>query len=146
MYSLPQGSMAKHLLASIETNPAARAVILLASIAAIRTCRQEPVRCAALFGLRGYAISCLQAAMSDPETRYSDSTALAIASMGNFELYLGCEDIRDIHIQGLACLRQARRGTMDWITDRVLSWMQTVGVADISRGASVVLKYHPIET
>jgi hypothetical protein len=146
LHSLPKGSLAKTLLTSLETDPAARAAILLTSIAAIRRCRQEPLQGAALFSLRGYAISCIQAAMSDPETRYSDSTALAIVSMGNFERCFGSEEAYSTHAQGLAFWKDIRGGSMDWVLASVLSWMQSIGIADVSRSTSVVLERFPIET
>ena len=142
LHSLPKGSFAKILLTSLETDPAARAAILLASVAAIRRCRQEPLQGAALFSLRGYAISCIQAAMSDPATRYSDNTALAIVSMGNFERYFGSEEAYGTHTHGLAFLKDVRGGSMDWALASVLSWMQSVVIADVSRSASVVLRTH----
>jgi hypothetical protein len=146
LYSLPRGSLVKIMLTSIETDPAARAAILLTSIAAIRRCRQEPVRCAALLGLRGYAMNCIQAATSDPGTRYGNGTAVAMVSMGNFERYYGCEQASGAHTQGLACLRHVRGASIDWVLDSVLSWMQTIGAADVSRSTSVVLERFIIGT
>jgi hypothetical protein len=144
-HSLPKGTLAKHLFASIETNPAARAAILLTALVSIRTCRQEPIRRAALFSMRGYAIRCLQTVMNDPEARYSGSTAMAIVSMGNFERYLGYEEVYQTHIQGLASWRDARRGSVDWALDEVLSWMENVGDDDISRNAYAILEHLPME-
>jgi hypothetical protein len=145
-HSLPTGTLEKTLLAGVGTHPTALAAILLTSVASIRSHRQEPLRCSAMFSLRGYAISCIQAAMSNPETRYSDSTALAIVSMGNFERYFGSEEAYGVHSQGLACLRTVRGGSIDGIFDSILSWMGTMRAADVSRGTSVVLERFPIET
>jgi hypothetical protein len=146
IHSLPKGTLAKHLFASIESNPAARAAILLTALVSICTYRQRPIQYQALFSLRGFAIRCLQTAMSDPETCHSGSTAMAIVSLGNFERYLGREDVHQTHIQGLASWRHAHGGSVDWALDRVLLWMETVEDDDISRNASVILECLPIET
>ena len=139
--SLPRGSFEQRLLVSVETNPAARAAMLLTCLATIRTRRQESLRCPAILGLRGYVIGCIRAVMSDPEARCSDSTAFAIVSMGNFERIFGCEDVYQTHIQGLTCWRNASGGSTGWISDRILSWLVGMGVADISEGVGAVLEH-----
>jgi len=138
-YSLPTGSLQKHLMDGIATDPAARAAILICAVGAIRSYRQASLQCAHLFGLRGYAISCIQAAMSNPDTRHSDTTALAIASLGNFESIMGHEGASQTHVQGVACIKNARGGSLHWILDGVLSWMSTLGRSQITKGSFTVL-------
>jgi hypothetical protein len=120
-YSLPIGSLQQHLMIGVATDPVARAAILLCFVAVMSSYKQKSLRCVPLFSLRGYAISCIQAAMSNPETRHNDNTALAIASLGNFEVIMGCERAYQTHMRGVACIKDVRRGSMHWIVDGILS-------------------------
>ena len=138
-YSLPKGSLQKHLMDGIATDQAARASILACSVGAISSYRQVSLHCAHIFGLRGYAINCVQAAMSSPDTRHSDNTALAIASLGNFEVIMGCDRASQTHRQGVSCIKNARGGSLPWILDGVLSWMATLGRPQITRGTFAIL-------
>jgi hypothetical protein len=138
-YSLPRGSLQKHLMAGIGTDPAARAGILLCAVGAMSSHRREPLRCASLFSLRGYAITCIQTALSDPNTCHSDHTALAIASLGNFEVIAGSEEAYRTHVRGVACIKVVRGGSLHWVLDGVLSWMANLRRQQISKGTITVL-------
>jgi hypothetical protein len=137
-YSLPTGSLRKHLKDGLAADRAARAVILIGSVAAISSHRREPLRFNSLLSLRGYAISCIQAALSDPSTCHSDHTALAIASLGNFELIIGCDKARQTHLQGLASIKNARGESLNWVLDGVLSWMAALRRPQISEGIAIL--------
>jgi len=138
-YSLPPGSLQQHLLAGVANDPAARAGILACAIGAIRSYQQNPLRYAPLFGLRGYVISCIQTAMRDPKTCHSNHTALAVASLGNFEVILGCEEARRTHLQGVASIKYARGASLPWVLDGVLSWMAALGRTQITNGTLAIL-------
>lgn len=138
-YSLPKGSLHKYLTEGVATDSAARAGMLICSVAAISSYQQISLQCAHLFGLRGYAMSCVQAAMSNPDTRHSDNTALAIASLVNFEVILGCERSSRTHMQGVACIKEARGGSLHWVLDGVLAWMTTLGRPQITKGTITIL-------
>jgi hypothetical protein len=77
--------------------------------------------------------------MSNPDTRYSDNTALAIASLGNFEVIIGCERAHQTHMRGVACIKDVRGGSMHWVLDGILSWMINMKRQQIMRGTFVIL-------
>jgi len=138
-YSLPTGSLQQHLMAGVANDPAARAGILVCAVGAIRSYQQDPIRCAPLFGLRGYVISCIQTAMRDPKTCHSNHTALAVASLGNFEVILGCEGASRMHLQGVASIKYARGASLHWVLDGILSWMATLGRTQMTNGILAIL-------
>jgi hypothetical protein len=138
-YTLPTGSLQRHLIAGIATSPAARAGILICAAGAMSSHQKEPLKYAALYGLRGYAISCIQAAVRNPNTRHSDHTALAVAALRIFEMILGCEEASKTHLQGVACIRDARGASLHWVLDGVLSWMATLRLPQITKGTFTIL-------
>jgi hypothetical protein len=129
----------KHLEDGLAADRAARAAILTYSVGAISSHRKDPLRFDSLLSLRGYAIRCIRAALSDPSTCHSDHTVLAIASLGNFELVVGCEKARQTHMQGLASIRNARGESLNWVLDGVLSWMAALRRPQISEGTIAIL-------
>ena len=126
-------------MAGIATSPAARAGILICAAGAMSSHQKERLKYAALYGLRGYAISCIQAAVSNPNTRHSDHTALAVAALRIFEMILGCEEASKTHLQGVACIRDARGASLHWVLDGVLSWMATLRLPQITTSTFTIL-------
>lgn len=138
-YSLPTGSLRKQLMVGIATDPAARGGILLSTIAAICLYRKESLQRAPLLGLRGYVIRCIQAAVSNPDTRHSDNTALAIGALGVFELVFGCHEAYETHMGGVACITDLRGESMHWVLNGVLSFMRTLQLPQIIQGTRCIL-------
>ena len=130
-YSLPAGSLQQYLMDGVAADPAARAAILICSVGAMHSCRPDPLSCASVIGLRSYAIGCVQAAVMDPNTCHSDYTALAIANLGNFEVVFGFEEASRTHLQGVACIRNARGGSLHWVLDGVLAWMAALDASRV---------------
>jgi len=145
-YSLPAGSLQSYLLGSLAATPAARASMVISAVAAMSFHLNEPLECASLYGLRGYAIRCIQDAVTDPDTCHSDHTAMAIASLGVFEIILGCDEATQTHVRGLASIKAARGGSLHWVLDGVLSWMANLQRQQITKGTITVLDRSNMET
>lgn len=138
-YSLPGGSLENLIITVVDNDPVARAAVLLCSCTAIRSSQQASLQCAALYRLRGYAIQCIQDAVASSDRCQSDSTAIAIAALAIFELLLGDLAAREMHMRGLASIKAARGGSLGLVADRVICWMEGLGMTQIMRDTSVVL-------
>lgn len=107
---IPCGSTKRYLMPMVLNDYALLSASTLWCIAMMRNLKGQRGRSTALIELRGFALSCTQAAMEDPFRSTSDELLAAVSTLMNYEVVYGSRKIYRLHAKGLVRMIHLRGG------------------------------------